>query len=70
MAIQHLKPGSLAKFGHVDWFTPTHRLYTVGKDGRGGFFAGRMKKPAFLIFGNTQAEVELEAGKLINASLE
>lgn len=70
MAIQHLKPGSLGKFGKIDWYTPTHRLYTIGKGQNGGFFAGRIKSPALLIRGETQAEVELEAGKLINASLE
>lgn len=68
MAIQHLKLGSLRK-RPIDWYTPTHRLYTVGKHD-GAFFAGRMKAPAFLIQGDTQAEVELEAGRLINASLE
>jgi hypothetical protein len=69
MAIQHLKPGSLRKLP-ITWYTPTHRLYTVGKGPSGAFYAGRIKVPAFLIQGDTQAEVELEAGKLINASLE
>jgi hypothetical protein len=69
MAIQHIKTTFLRKLGRIDWYTPTHRLYTVGK-GQDLFFAGRVKNPAFLICGDTQAEVELEAGKLINTSLE
>lgn len=69
MAIQHLKPGSLRKMA-INWYTPSHRLFTVGKGGSGSFYAGRVKAPAFLIQGDTQAEVELEAGRLINTSLE
>jgi hypothetical protein len=69
MAVQHIKTTVLRKLGRINWYTPTHRLYRIGK-GQDLFFAGRIKKPEFLICGDTQAEVELEAGRLINASLE
>lgn len=69
MAIQHLKPGSLSKLP-ITWYTPSHKLYAIGKGPSGAFYAGRKKEPRFLVQGDTQAEVELEAGKMINASLE
>lgn len=69
MAIQHLKAGSLRSLA-INWYTPTHRLYAVGKGSSGAFYAGRTKAPAFLIQGDNQAEVEREAGRLINTSLE
>jgi hypothetical protein len=69
VAIQHLKPGSLSKLP-ITWYTPTHRLYAIGKGSSGAFYAGRKKKPTFLIQGDSQAEIELEAGRLINTSLE
>lgn len=69
MSIQHLKPGSLRKLP-INWYTPTHKLYVIGKGTSGAFYAGRIKEPAFLIQGDTQAEIEREAGRLINATLE
>lgn len=68
MAIQHLKPGTLSKA--IRWYTPPHKLYTIGKGPSGAFYAGRIKAPAFLIRGDTQAEIEKEAGRLLNTSLE
>lgn len=50
----------------VQWFTPSHRLFVIGKGGD-KFYASRGPEPTFLVEGDTQAEVEQEAGRLINA---
>lgn len=63
---------SLGKFQHrtINWYTPVHKLYVMGKGPDGTIYAGRLKHPAFLVAGDNQAEVEREAGRLINARLE
>jgi hypothetical protein len=57
---------SVAPKKAVNWYTPVHRLFAIGK-GEAKFYASRGPAPSFLIEGDTQSEVEREAGMQINA---
>lgn len=50
------------------WYTPTHRLWVVGK-GDGIIVLSRRDHPSFIVASDDQSEAEKEAGRIINHTM-